>query len=90
MAEIAFPFLNNFSLHGKNALISGSSSGLGLAMGMAFAKSGANVILNGRNKSTLIRLKQQASLYVSLHIHIICDVHRLAPRYGLHRRWYFR
>lgn len=60
MAEIAFPFLNNFSLHGKNALISGSSSGLGLAMGMAFAKSGANVILNGRNKSTLIRLKQQA------------------------------
>ena len=54
MAEINAPFLNNFSLHGKNALISGSSSGLGLAMGMAFAQSGANVILNGRNESTLI------------------------------------
>ena len=71
MAEINAPFLNNFSLHGKNALISGSSSGLGLAMGMAFAQSGANVILNGRNESTLISLKQQA-LEEGLNIDYIC------------------
>jgi gluconate 5-dehydrogenase len=71
MAEIVPPFLNNFSLQGKCALISGSSSGLGLAMGMALAKSGAKVILNGRNESTLISLKQKA-IEEDLNIDYIC------------------
>lgn len=60
MAGINLSFLNNFNLQGKNALISGSSSGLGFAMGMALANSGAKVIFNGRQKSTLIKLQQKA------------------------------
>lgn len=71
MAEIVLPFLNNFSLHGKCALISGSSSGLGLAMAIAFAKSGAKVILNGRNEATLNSLKQKA-MAEGLDINYIC------------------
>ena len=71
MAEINTSFLNNFNLHGKNALISGSSSGLGLAMGMALSKSGAHVIFNGRQESTLISLKQKA-LQEGLKVDYIC------------------
>ncbi|MDO5667264.1 MAG: SDR family oxidoreductase [Alcaligenaceae bacterium] len=71
MPEISSSFLNNFKLDGKNALISGSSSGLGLAMAMAFAKSGANVIINGRQEATLIELKKQAAAQ-GLEINYLC------------------
>ena len=42
-----------FSLAGKIALVSGASRGLGWAIAQAFAKSGATVLLNGRDESTL-------------------------------------
>jgi 3-hydroxybutyrate dehydrogenase len=35
------------SLKGKNAVVTGSTSGIGLAIARAFAKEGANVMLNG-------------------------------------------
>ena len=35
------------SLTGKNAVVTGSTSGIGLAMARAFAKAGANVVING-------------------------------------------
>ena len=34
-------------LHGKTALVTGSTSGIGLGIARAFAAQGANVILNG-------------------------------------------
>ena len=34
-------------LKGKSALVTGSTSGIGLAIARAFAKDGANVMLNG-------------------------------------------
>ena len=34
-------------LKGKNALVTGSTSGIGLAVARAFAKAGANITLNG-------------------------------------------
>ena len=61
MPEIRNSFLNNFKLNNKIALVSGSSSGLGLAMAMALAHSGAEVIINGRDKAKLIALQQQAA-----------------------------
>ncbi|KAK9378049.1 uncharacterized protein V2V93DRAFT_329877 [Kockiozyma suomiensis] len=39
-----------FSLKGKNALITGASQGIGLAIAQAFAKAGANIVL-GYNSS---------------------------------------
>ncbi len=45
--------MQQFSLTGRVALISGSSRGLGLAMATSLAEAGALVVLNGRNKATL-------------------------------------
>lgn len=60
MAQIKSSFLNNFNLQGKTALISASSTGLGYAMAMAMARSGATVILNGRQESRLQSLTEAA------------------------------
>jgi 2-deoxy-D-gluconate 3-dehydrogenase len=42
-----------FGLHGKVALVTGSSQGLGKAMARALALSGADVIINGRDAAKL-------------------------------------
>ena len=39
--------MNNPSLHGKSALVTGSTSGIGLGIARALAGAGANVMLNG-------------------------------------------
>jgi NAD(P)-dependent dehydrogenase (short-subunit alcohol dehydrogenase family) len=36
-----------FSLAGKNALVTGSSAGLGAAMAIGLAQAGANVVVHG-------------------------------------------
>jgi 2-dehydro-3-deoxy-D-gluconate 5-dehydrogenase len=41
--------LESFQLHGKNALVTGSSRGLGSAIALALAEAGANVGLHGRS-----------------------------------------
>ncbi len=52
-----------FSLHGRTALVTGSSRGLGLAIAQGLAASGAKVILNGidsiRLQATAAQLKNQ-------------------------------
>jgi gluconate 5-dehydrogenase len=45
--------LSLFSLKGKTALITGSGSGIGLALAEGLAGAGARIILNGRNESKL-------------------------------------
>lgn len=42
-----------FSLAGKQALITGSSQGIGLALARGLAEAGAAIVLNGRDKSKL-------------------------------------
>lgn len=41
--------LNSFRLDGRNALITGSSGGIGLALARALGQAGASVVLNGRD-----------------------------------------
>ena len=74
MPEIRNSFLNNFKLNNKIALVSGSSSGLGLAMAMALARSGAEVIINGRDKAKLITLQQQAAEQ-GIQLHYLSLIH---------------
>src|SRR5580658_1203852 len=40
-------FRDWFSLRGKNALVTGSRTGLGAAMAIGLAQAGANVVVNG-------------------------------------------
>lgn len=42
-----------FSLAGKKALITGSSQGIGFALAKGLAEAGAEIVLNGRDKSKL-------------------------------------
>lgn len=44
---------NTFRLDGKRALITGSSSGIGLALARGLAQAGAEIILNARNSEKL-------------------------------------
>lgn len=49
MAETSLPGIKLFEMHGKVALITGGSKGLGYAMGAGFASAGAHVMLVNRN-----------------------------------------
>ena len=44
---------NNLRLSGKKALVTGGSSGIGLAVAQAFVEEGAQVIISGRTENTL-------------------------------------
>lgn len=50
---MAASILESFSLHGRVALITGSSSGIGFALARALGQAGAEVWLNGRNAQKL-------------------------------------
>jgi gluconate 5-dehydrogenase len=47
------PYLANFSLAGKVALVTGAGRGLGLEIAKAMAGSGAHVVINGRDQERL-------------------------------------
>jgi 2-deoxy-D-gluconate 3-dehydrogenase len=62
--------LESFRLDGKNALVTGSSRGLGAAMALALAEAGANVGLHGRTPSghavcDSIRALRRKSFYLA-------------------------
>lgn len=44
---------NPFTLHNKQILITGASSGIGRAMAVECAKAGAKLIITGRNEERL-------------------------------------
>ena len=50
--------LESFSLAGKNALVTGASSGIGQAQSIALAKAGAGVVLVGRREDALADTRQ--------------------------------
>ena len=48
-----------FDVHGRRALVTGSSRGLGLVLARALAERGCHVILNGRNQAALDEAAEQ-------------------------------
>lgn len=55
---------SNELLKGKTALITGGSSGIGLAIAKKYLKSGANILITGRNENKLIKAKELLSHYL--------------------------
>ena len=49
-----------FSLAGRVALVTGASRGLGLGMAGGLAEAGATVVLNGRDRATLLSTQEAA------------------------------
>ena len=49
---------STFRLDGRLALVTGSSTGIGLALAQGLGQAGASVILNGRNAATLAQAAQ--------------------------------
>jgi 2-dehydro-3-deoxy-D-gluconate 5-dehydrogenase len=45
--------LHSFSLKGKNALVTGSRTGLGAAMAMGLAEAGANIVVHGSKETNI-------------------------------------
>lgn len=48
-----------FDLHGRVALVTGSSRGIGLVLASGLADAGASVVLHGRNEQTLAKAREQ-------------------------------
>ena len=63
-----------FSLKGKVAVITGASSGLGMQMSFAFARSSANVVLLARRYERLEKLKEKLEEFSVSVLAIQCDV----------------
>ena len=76
--------LDTFRLNGRRALITGSSSGIGLALARALGQAGAALVLNGRNADKLqaaAQLLRGEGLAVSTAAFDVTDVE--AARQGI-------
>lgn len=66
--------MNDFSLEGKVALITGASYGIGFAIAQAFHQAGARIVFNDRNQESLDR-GMQAYQEANIEVHgYLCDV----------------
>lgn len=70
--------LEMFSLKGRNALVTGSSQGIGWSIAKAYALAGAHVVLNGRSEDKLKkaaeRLKNEYGVTASIKAFDVTDV----------------
>ncbi|MEY4267606.1 MAG: Gluconate 5-dehydrogenase [Pseudomonadota bacterium] len=68
--------LDSFRLDGRTALITGSSGGIGLALGRALGQAGAHVVLNGRRADKLdaaARQLRSEALHISMSLFDVTD-----------------
>ena len=77
----------NLNLHGKNALVGGSSKGIGKAIAMELAALGANVTLVSRSPELMTTIKPRGSAPQGFGF----ALRKEYPHYGQqHRRPSFR
>jgi sorbose reductase len=63
-----------FQLHGKNALVTGASSGIGRHVALAYAQAGAVVAITGRHRETLQEVAAEIAAEGGKALPIVCDV----------------
>ncbi len=74
---------NRFNLQGKNAIVTGATRGIGLAIARGFADAGANVTICGRKQETVDAAVEELAAYqdhvlgVAAHVGKSEDVARL-------------
>jgi 3-oxoacyl-[acyl-carrier protein] reductase len=64
----------NERLHGKNALITGASSGIGKAIALLFAKEGAQLCLVARRREELLKVAKQCRAFGVTALDIPTDI----------------
>jgi NADP-dependent 3-hydroxy acid dehydrogenase YdfG len=62
--------MSRFSLTGKSAIVTGATSGIGLAIARQFAQNGADLILTGRRRDRLITIKDEIETSHNNHVRI--------------------
>jgi len=63
-----------FQLHGKTALVTGGSSGIGKQVALAYAQAGAAVAIAGRHHETLQEVAAEIAAEGGRAISVACDV----------------
>ncbi len=67
-------------LHGKRALVTGASRGLGVYIAKALAKNGADLVLSARNQSSLAGVAAECEALGVKAQAVACDVSRVEDR----------
>ena len=75
----------SYDFTGKVALITGSSSGIGAATAVLLAKSGANVVITGRNAENVSKVSKQCSDVSPKHLKPLEVVADVTKEEDLHR-----
>ena len=71
---MASDLLNSFSLEGKVAIVTGASSGLGVAFATGLAEAGADIAIGARRVEKLEKTKEQVEALGRRCIALPCDV----------------
>jgi NAD(P)-dependent dehydrogenase (short-subunit alcohol dehydrogenase family) len=66
--------LERFSLHGKVAIVTGASSGLGVAFATGLAEAGADIVLGARRKDKLADTARLVQAAGGRHVTAVTDV----------------
>ncbi|WP_186577848.1 SDR family NAD(P)-dependent oxidoreductase [Aquibacillus kalidii] len=67
-------YLPSFSLNNKLAVITGSTKGIGRAIALAYAESGADIVLISRTENDLERVKEEVEAYGSQAFTVCSDI----------------
>ncbi len=73
-----------FSLEGKRTLITGGTSGIGLAIAKRFAEHGANIVISGRREAGTEIASQLGAHFIRADMMVPADVERLVQESAKH------